>query len=117
MHANSAAEPLDESQLTQQQVQGLKHFKTLLPLFHRLHEVGRARDKADKSLEVYKFFVNALYVALTRALRNVYLIESDTQNPLLSLLDLSVAGNIAINAQQSSLEDWQKEARKRVSAT
>src|SRR5258705_5459616 len=46
MHANSAAEPLDESQLTQQQVQGLKHFKTLLPLFHRLHEVGRARDKA-----------------------------------------------------------------------
>src|SRR5258706_3483741 len=46
MLSNSAAEPLDESQLTQQQVQGLKHFKTLLPLFHRLHEVGRARDKA-----------------------------------------------------------------------
>jgi hypothetical protein len=27
----------------------------------------RAKDKSDKSLEVYKFFVNALYVALTRA--------------------------------------------------
>ena len=38
----------------------------------------RARDKTDKSLEVYKFYVNALYVALTRAVRNVYLIESDT---------------------------------------
>ena len=47
MDANSAAEPLgDESPLTQQQVQGLKHFKTLLPLFHRFHEVGCARDKA-----------------------------------------------------------------------
>jgi hypothetical protein len=46
MDANSAAEPPVEVQLTQQQIQGLKHFKTLLPLFHRLHEVGCARDKA-----------------------------------------------------------------------
>jgi hypothetical protein len=46
----------------------------------------RARDKSDKSLEVYKFFVNALYVALTRAIRNVYVIESDTGHPLFGLL-------------------------------
>ena len=46
MDATSSAEPLDESPLTQQQIQGLKHFKTLLPLFHRLHEVGCGRDKA-----------------------------------------------------------------------
>jgi hypothetical protein len=46
MDAISSAEPLDGSALTQQQIQGLKHFKTLLPLFHRLHEVGCARDKA-----------------------------------------------------------------------
>lgn len=53
MDANSAAEPLGESSpppspppLTQQQIQGLKHFKTLLPLFHHLHEVGCARDRA-----------------------------------------------------------------------
>jgi hypothetical protein len=46
MDSNSAAEPLDGAQLTQQQVQGLKHFKTMLPLFERLHEVGCARDKA-----------------------------------------------------------------------
>ncbi len=72
----------------------------------------RARDKADKSLEIYKFFVNALYVALTRATRNLYLIESDTQHPLLSLLDLSAGGQVNVEARQSSLEDWQKEARK-----
>lgn len=73
----------------------------------------RARDKSDKSLEVYKFFVNALYVALTRAVKNLYLIESDTAHPLFGLLDLSADGGEAqVDARQSSLEDWQKEARK-----
>lgn len=71
----------------------------------------RARDKADKSLEVYKFFVNALYVALTRAIRNIYLVESDTGHALFGLLDLS-AGEARIEARQSTREDWQKEARK-----
>ena len=74
---------------------------------------SRARDKTDKSLEIYKFYVNALYVALTRAIRNVYLVESDSGHPLLRLLDiaqLSMPQNVA--AQTSSLEDWQKEARR-----
>ena len=42
----------------------------------------RAKDKSDKSMEVYKFFVNALYVALTRVIQNLYIIESDTAHPL-----------------------------------
>lgn len=76
-------------------------------------EYRRAGDKADKSLEVYKFFVNALYVALTRAVRNLYLIESDLGHPLFALLDLAVADDEAhVQAKQSSLEEWQKEARK-----
>lgn len=73
----------------------------------------RARDKSDKSLEVYKFFVNALYVALTRAIRNVYLIESDHQHPLLQLLQTRSDGDqVDVNVERSSLDDWQKEARK-----
>ncbi|PIX96878.1 MAG: hypothetical protein COZ24_08240, partial [Hydrogenophilales bacterium CG_4_10_14_3_um_filter_63_21] len=52
-------------------------------------EYRRAKDKGDKSLEVYKFFVNALYVALTRATANLYLIESDTGHPVFTLLDLA----------------------------
>lgn len=72
----------------------------------------RARNKGDKSLEVYKFFVNALYVALTRAIRNLYLIESDTRHPLFALLELAEAGQVKVEAKQASLEDWQKEARK-----
>ena len=73
----------------------------------------RARDKSDKSLEVYKFFVNALYGALTRAVTNLYLIETDTAHPLFSLLGLTAAGGEAqVRARQSSLEEWQKEVRK-----
>jgi hypothetical protein len=72
----------------------------------------RARDKGDKSLEIYKFFINALYVALTRAIKNLFIVESDTEHALFDLLDLTVAGQVKVDAKQSSREDWQKEARK-----
>jgi AAA domain/Ankyrin repeat len=75
-------------------------------------EYRRAKDKQDKSLEVYKFFVNALYVALTRAIRNLYLIESDLRHPLFDLLEVRDGGQVKLDVKQSSLEDWQKEARK-----
>jgi hypothetical protein len=76
-------------------------------------EYGRASDKADKSLEIYKFYVNALYVALTRAIKNVYLIEADTCHRLLGLLNLRAASDaVRVSAKTSSLDDWQKEARK-----
>ncbi|MFT5532629.1 MAG: hypothetical protein ACI8WM_002430 [Burkholderiaceae bacterium] len=72
----------------------------------------RARDKSDKSMEVYKFFVNALYVALTRAISNLYLVESDISHPLFDLLDLTTGGAVQVDASRSSMEDWQKEAHK-----
>jgi hypothetical protein len=76
-------------------------------------EYRRARDKTDRSLEVYKFYVNALYVALTRATNHVYLIESDLGHPLLQLLGLQqrVEG-VDAQTQASTREDWQKEARR-----
>jgi hypothetical protein len=74
---------------------------------------ARARDKGDKSLEAYKFFVNALYVALTRAIDTVYVVESDTAHPLLDLLGLTFSEDVSgIATRTSTLEDWQKEARK-----
>ena len=76
-------------------------------------EYRRAKDKADKSLEVYKFYVNALYVALTRAIKNVYLIESDTRHGLLNLLGLQVSGDkVDVTSRNSTLDDWQREAHK-----
>ena len=76
-------------------------------------EYRRAHDKSDKSLEIYKFYVNALYVALTRAVQQAYLVESDTTHPLLRLLGLNTAEEqLRMNASASSHEEWQKEARK-----
>lgn len=77
-------------------------------------QYGRARDKSDKSLEIYKFYVNALYVALTRAIQRVYLVESDLRHPLLQLLDIMEGTTAQESGRDSSLEDWQKEARKLV---
>jgi hypothetical protein len=81
-------------------------------LAHDTLDYKRAKDKADKSLEVYKFFVNALYVAITRAVKNLYVVESDVAHPLFGLLDLSPSGQAKVDAKQSSTEDWQREARK-----
>lgn len=74
----------------------------------------RARDKHDKSLEVLKFYINALYVAVTRAVRNVYWVEADPGHPVLRLLDLETVGDEAIAAEKddSSVEEWQREARR-----
>ena len=66
-----------DAPLTPQQVQGLKHFKTLLPLFHQLHEVGCARDKAgnrelffdDYCAAVMLYLLNPL-IGSMRALRH-----------------------------------------------
>src|SRR5206468_1469307 len=49
---------------------------------------ARARDKSDKSLEIYKFHVNALYVAITRAVENLYLIEANPGQRLFEVLGL-----------------------------
>lgn len=74
---------------------------------------GRVKDKTDKSLEIYKFHVNALYVAITRAALNLYLIETDPDQRLFDLLGLAPSeGPLDLAEQESSLETWRQEARK-----
>lgn len=74
---------------------------------------GRARDKSDKSAEIYKFFVNALYVGLTRAVHQVILVERDVAHPLLSLLEVRAERDAhAVRAEASSVDAWQAEARR-----
>lgn len=73
---------------------------------------ARVRDKSDRSLEIYKFFINALYVAVTRAVQNVFLVESDPAHPLIGLLQLDRdEDELAVEKSESSLEEWQREAR------
>ena len=76
-------------------------------------QYSRAKDKTDKSLEIYKFHVNALYVAITRAVKNIYLIESKPKQRLFDLLELKESQTgIDLEAYQSSLEEWRREAHK-----
>ncbi len=72
----------------------------------------RARDKADKSLELYKFQVNALYVAMTRAVETLTLVEQDTGHPLLGLLGLQLGESAAQPVAKSSQDEWAQEARR-----
>lgn len=68
----------------------------------------RTKDKADHSLDIYKFYINALYVAVTRAIKKVYFIEQESHS-LLDLFALRPTNELrAINIQESSIADWQK---------
>ena len=75
-------------------------------------EYRRAKDKGDKSLELYKFYVNALYVAMTRAVQSLTIIESDSAHQLLDLLGLRVGEARTDATQSSTREEWAQEARK-----
>ncbi|GAC1394041.1 MAG: ankyrin repeat domain-containing protein [Polyangiales bacterium] len=73
----------------------------------------RAKDQGDQSLEVQTFFVNALYVALTRGVRNVWMVESDVSHPLLRLLDVKAEADAAgVSTTDSGIDEWQREARR-----
>lgn len=74
---------------------------------------NRAKDKKDKTAEVYKFYINSLYVAITRAINNIYIIEDNTSINLFTLLSINEKNNLqAIKENISSTEEWQKEAHK-----
>lgn len=80
-------------------------------LLHKDLQYRRAKDKTDKSLEIYKFYINALYVALTRAVERVILIESDVDHPLLRLLEVQAGSEQRpVEAHHSSRADWEREA-------
>ncbi|WP_119342647.1 AAA family ATPase [Facilibium subflavum] len=75
-------------------------------------EYARAKKKTDKSLETYKFYINALYVAVTRSVKNVYLIEEVPKHRFLQLLEVNEINNLLLQEETSSSDEWQKEASK-----
>ena len=74
---------------------------------------NRGADKHDKDAEVYKFYINSLYVAITRAVKNVYIFERLADHPVLKLLQMQEnKANIQVNEAKSSKEEWLEEARR-----
>ncbi|MFK7908568.1 MAG: UvrD-helicase domain-containing protein [Chitinophagales bacterium] len=76
-------------------------------------QFGRAKDKTNKELEAYKFYINSLYVAFTRGVKNIYVIEKSKKHKLLTLLDITQAqAKVALEEQKSDADEWLAEARR-----
>ncbi|MBE0647134.1 MAG: UvrD-helicase domain-containing protein [Bacteroidales bacterium] len=74
---------------------------------------SRGRDKSDKSIDAYKFYINSLYVGITRAVKNVYIVEQTRGHKLIHLLGVSEEmRERVIKEDISSAEDWKREARR-----
>ncbi len=74
---------------------------------------ARAKDKTDKSLDAYKFYINALYVAVTRSMRTLILVENRVKHRIFDLLELrQETGPVKVSAEESSKDDWAREARR-----
>jgi superfamily I DNA/RNA helicase len=74
---------------------------------------SRQKDKGNKELEVYKFYINSLYVAFTRAISNLYIIEESKKHEILQLLNLvKQVEKVEIKVTDSTTDEWQKEATK-----
>ena len=74
---------------------------------------NRSADKYDKDAEIYKFYINSLYVAITRAVKNIYLFEKSLAHPALQLLQLKeTQQSIEVKEVKSSQEEWLDEARR-----
>jgi hypothetical protein len=74
---------------------------------------SRAKDKTEKSLEVYKFFINSLYVAATRAVQNLIIVESQDSHRAFELLEFpAVQTEFNWSIEESNLDEWRAEARR-----
>ena len=73
---------------------------------------SRGKDKSDKSLDAYKFYINSLYVGITRAVKNLYFIEKSEKHEILALLNLTKVKPIEIKQSVSSTDEWEQEVRK-----
>lgn len=74
---------------------------------------SRNANKEDKDAEIYKFYINSFYVAITRAVTNIFLFEKNTAHPALRLLGLTETKEaIRMAETKSSKEEWLAEARK-----
>jgi len=74
---------------------------------------NRAGDKHDKDAEIYKFYINSFYVAITRAIKNIYIFERLAEHPVLKLLQMQeTKAGIQVSETKSSKEEWLEEARR-----
>ncbi|MDP2335395.1 MAG: UvrD-helicase domain-containing protein [Bacteroidota bacterium] len=74
---------------------------------------NRAANKHDKDAEIYKFYINSLYVAITRAVKNIYIFEKLPNHPALQLLQMKEnKEEVKVTEAKSTLDEWLAEAQR-----
>jgi len=72
---------------------------------------NRPKDKENRDLESYKIIINSLYVALTRGIESLYILESKNHR-LLELLEINKESKEEIEVKESTKEEWLEEAKR-----
>ncbi len=74
---------------------------------------NRSANKHDKDAEIYKFYINSLYVAITRAVKNIYIFEKQSAHPALQLLQMrETKEEVKVAEVKSTLDEWLAEAQR-----
>ncbi len=74
---------------------------------------ARSANKSNKDAEIYKFFINSFYVAITRSVKNIYLFEKQVNHAALELLSLrQITKPLQVAEQKSDKQAWLEEARR-----
>lgn len=117
---------------TIQEIKGLEYEEVILVNFvsnnrHAFNEVIKNIQYADllndlkynrsgkkdneNKLESYKIYINSFYVALTRAIKKIYILEKDNHK-IFELLSVTKEKKKEIIVEQSSKDQWEEEANK-----
>jgi len=74
---------------------------------------NRSGDKTDKDAEIYKFYINSFYVAITRAVKNIYVFEKQAKHPAMKLLQMQESvEEIKVKESKSTADEWLAEAKR-----
>jgi ankyrin repeat protein/superfamily I DNA/RNA helicase len=74
-------------------------------------QYSRPKDKTDRELDIYKIYINSLYVAFTRGIENLYIFEKKN-NRIWEVLNLVEAKKEIFERTSSESSEWEKEAEK-----
>ncbi|MGL9726525.1 MAG: 3'-5' exonuclease [Wolbachia sp.] len=68
-------------------------------------KILQLKDKEDKSSEKYKFYMNALYVGVSRAINGVYIVDDKECNLLKAIKPKKIV-NVDLKKEKSTPEEW-----------
>ncbi|XCA36071.1 MAG: ankyrin repeat domain-containing protein [Wolbachia endosymbiont of Armadillidium vulgare] len=75
-------------------------------------KTSRNKNKEDKSFEEYKFYINALYVGITRAIGSAYIMDDEKKCNLLKVIKPKKMVSVDIKKEESTPEEWRDMALK-----